>query len=681
LRTGELVLFASVIAAAVFVAFAPALSAGFVDWDDDRNFLQNQDYRGLSLANLRWMATTFFGGPYQPLSWLTLGIDHSLWGMDTRGYHFTNVLLHALGAVAFFFLALRLLPMCAPMLRGRSLGLASTAAAVFFAIHPLRAESVAWITERRDVLSGIFFVLSTTSYLRFSRSSAPSDRRRAYAMSIVWLIVGLAAKASGMALPIVFFLLDRWPLRKPLGIAIVEKIPFALVVLPFAALAYWGQASQSHALSTIAAHGVTARVAQAAYAACFYPLKTLLPTGLSAIYDLPVPFDALAPRFVIAIACAASITMVSFASRRRAPAVWSAWIAFLAILAPTSGIVQAGPQLVADRYSYLSCMPFALLAAGATFASAPRVAPACAAIVLCVLTPLTWRQTRTWHDSDALWEHAVASEPESCVAHTNLGFELSKAGRTQEAMAHYTRALELQPSYALAHNSLGQLLLTRGEIDSAIAHFRAAIEGDPRYASAHIDLGVALSQKGETDAAEREFREALRIRPDATPAHVNLANILLARGRTAEAMDEYAAALSIDPSDADAHVNMANVFAQQGRGKLAIEHYRAALATRPSWPEAEIKLSWILATHKNPALRDGAAAVGLAEDVVARASSPSAYELDTLAAAYAEAGRFDDATSMARRALAMAKDPKLTAGLEERIKLYASRQAYRAMER
>lgn len=669
------------IVAAVFAAFAPALSAGFVDWDDDRNFLQNASYRGLSLEHLKWMATTFHGGPYQPLSWLTLGIDHALWGMDARGYHLTNVVLHACGAVAFFYLALRLLPLCTDALRGKSLALGSASAALLFALHPLRVESVAWVTERRDVLSGIFFVLTISSYLRSRTSTEASARRRWYAISLAALCLCLPAKASGMGAPLVLLALDLWPLRRPLKEALTEKIPFVLLVLPFAMLALWGQAQQAHNLSSIAEHGAAERIAQAAYAAVFYPLKTLLPTGLAAIYDLPVPFDPLATRFVLALVCAAGTSIVLFALRHRAPAAWTAWIAFLVLLAPTSGLAKAGPQLVADRYSYLACMPFALFAAGALFVYVPRAALATSVAVSIALGALTWRQTETWHDSLTLYEHTVAVNPSSYIAHTNLGYVLSSAGRTDEALAHYTRALELHPGYALAHNSLAQILLRQGRLDEALAHFRSAAKIRPDYALARIGLSVALVQNGDLEAAEVQAREAQRLDPTSVPAVVNLGSVLLARGKAAEALVHYEHALVLDPDDADAHKNAAMVLGLQGRAKLAIEHYRAALAARPQWPEAEIPLAWILATHRNPELRNAAEAVALAQDAVASVSAPSARDLDTLAAAYAAAGRFEEARSTAQRALGVAKDPKLAAAIEARLKSYAAGQAYLSTER
>jgi tetratricopeptide (TPR) repeat protein len=592
----------------VFAVFSPALNAGFVDWDDPGNFLENTSYRGLTLTNLKWMATTFLGGPYQPLSWLTLGIDYQLWGMDARGYHFTNVLLHAIGAVAFYFLATTLLPLCRRDLRDRKLAFASVFAALLFALHPLRAESVAWITERRDVLSGIFFVVTIVSYLRSRTATGKSDRHRWYAYSLIALGLSLLSKASGMSMPFVLLALDQWPLRRPLRAALVDKLPFLLVAIPFAVVAMAGQAAPPRHLSTFAEHGVAQRIAQASYSAMFYPWKTLVPTGLVAIYDLPVPFDPSAARFVIAIACAATITVSLFALRGRLPAAWTAWWAFLVIVAPTSGLAQAGPQLVADRYSYLSCMPFALLIAGATLLYAPRAALPCSIVVLILLATLSRRQTRVWHDAESLNRHTLAMNPSSYIAHTNLG----------------------------------QLYFAQG----------------------HLDL------------AEAEERAALSLRPDSARAHMNLASVLYARQEFAEAVGEYEHALAFSPADSDVHKNIAATYWRLGRSRLAIEHYRAALKLRPQWAEVEIGLAWILATCKNPNLRNGVEAVDLAERFMKDADVPTARDLDTLAAAYAEAGRFSDAQNTARRALALSSEPKLTSAIQARMSLYTAHRPF-----
>jgi tetratricopeptide (TPR) repeat protein len=598
----------AVIVAAVFAAFSPALSAGFVDWDDPGNFLENTSYRGLALANLKWMATTFLGGPYQPLSWLTLGIDHALWGMDARGYHFTNVCLHAIGAVAFYYLATLLLPLCRRDLGERTIVLASAFAALLFAVHPLRVESVAWITERRDVLSGIFFVLTIAWYLRSRTVERASDRRKWYVASLVALTVSLLSKATGMSMPFVLLALDMWPLRRSLRSALADKIPFLLVAIPFAIVAMIGQSAPPRHLSTLAEHGIGQRIAQASYSAVFYPWKTLVPTGLAAIYDLPAPFDPWAARFVVAIACAVVITLALFALRRRVPAAWTAWWTFLVIVAPTSGLASAGPQLVADRYSYLSCMSFALLAAGALFAFVPRAALASSIAIVLVLATLTWRQTWTWHDAERLNEHTLDVNPASYIAHTNLG---------------------------------------------------------------HVYFA-----RGDLESAEIEERAALEAQPDSARAHSNLANVLYERRNSAEALAEYERALALSPGDAEIEKDLAATYWQQGRAKLAVEHYRRALELRPRWPEVEIGLAWILATHKKAEIRNGAEALTLGQQFVHDSANVSARDLDTLAAAYAEAGRFSEASETAQRAFASCTDPTLSSAIQSRMKLYAAGQAF-----
>jgi Tfp pilus assembly protein PilF len=571
---------AGLIAAAVIGAFTPALHAGFVYWDDDKNFLDNARWRGLSLEHLRWMATTFHGGPYQPLSWLTLGIDHALWGMDPRGYHLTNVLLHAIGAVAFFRLALRLLPLCTPKLEGKTLTWASASSALLFAVHPLRVESVAWITERRDVLSGIFFTLSILAYLRSATDPEPSGRRGAYAASLACLLLCLLAKASGIVVPVVLLLLDRWPLRRPLQVALLGKIPFVLLAIPFAWLAWRGQASLSHEMPTLGEHGVAERLAQAAYSAVFYPVKTLLPVDLAPIYELPASLDPLAPRFLAAIVVAAAATALLFAMRRSIPAVWSAWASFLVIVAPVSGLVQVGPQLVADRYSYLACMPFALLAAGALFSRLRRAAPVASLAAVAVLGVLTWRQARLWQDTETLFRRALEVDAQSYIAHDVVGRMATMRGRKDEAAAHYRAAIAIAPGQPIPHNNLGLLLLEENKLDEAVGQFREALRARPDYLRARGNLGVALFSQGKVAEAETELREAVRGWPDDPGARVNLGNVLLVQDRPADAAQQYEAALALQARSVEAHQGLAQAYSKLGRAELAAEHLRRALELR-----------------------------------------------------------------------------------------------------
>jgi len=553
------------VVAAVLAAFYPALSAGFLYWDDDRNFLDHEAWRGLSLGHLKWMATTFHNGHYQPLSWLTLAIDHDMWGMDARGYHVTNVLLHAVGAVAFYFLGLNLLPLCVPRLTGRRLGWAAVSAALLFGVHPLRVESVAWITERRDVLSGIFFTLSILAYVRFAAASEKRDRRGAFAASLLFMLLCLLAKAWGIVIPGVLLLLDRWPLRRPIRASLVEKIPFALLALLFAGLAFWAQASQAQAMLTLGRHGILGRIAQGAYSAVFYPAKTLVPIRLSPIYELPAVLDPFEPRFLGAAAVALAVTALTFARRRSIPAVWTAWATFLVIVAPVSGVAQSGPQLVADRYSYLACMPFALLAAGWVFTRLPGIASALTVAIVTVLGLLTWRQSRWWRDTETLFRHALEVDERSYTAHDIVAGMLLMRGRRDEAEAHCRAAIAIAPGEPIPRTNLGLILIEKGRLDEAAEEFRAVLRARPDFPRGRVNLAVVLFRQGRLAEAEIELREAVRRTPDDPAALVTLGGILLAEDRPAEAARQFEAALAVQPGSPDARAGLARANAKLGR--------------------------------------------------------------------------------------------------------------------
>ena len=550
---------ALLVAACALVAFSPALRAGFLGWDDDKNFLETQGWRGFSPENLRWMATTFHGGPYQPLSWLSIAIDHALYGMDARGYHATNLVLHAATAVAFFFFARSLFALAASERRD----VVAATAALLFAVHPLRVESVAWITERRDVLSGVFFVLSLLLYLAFA--SGERRRRLAYAGSLVAFVLALLAKASALGLPIVLLLLDRWPLRRPLRGALAEKVPFALAAAGFGALALAGQASLPHGMRTIGQHGPVERVAQAAYAAVFYPAKTLLPVRISPIYELPARLDPGEPRFVVAVALAAAVSALLVARRKTLPAAAVAWGSYLALLAPVSGIVQTGPQLVADRYSYLPCMPFALLAAALLVARTERTAIVLAAPVVLVLGLAAWKQTRWWRDTETLFARALEIDPKSAVAHRVVARMQALRGAKEEAERNYRAAIELRPDVALPHNNLGLLLLDEGRVDEAVSEFREALRAQDDYQRARSNLGGALARTGDLRGAEAVLREAVRRDPSDAGARANLGLVLLRQDRAGEALAEFEAALRTDPGSSEASAGLAQARAKLGK--------------------------------------------------------------------------------------------------------------------
>ncbi len=407
---------AAFLVALVLLAFAPALGAGFVDWDDDRNFVENLHFRGFSSANLAWMSTSAHLGHYQPLAWLTLAADHALHGVEPAGYHATNVLFHAAVAVAVLAFARRVFDLTLPEAAESRRALLAFAAAAFFALHPLRVESVAWVTERRDVVSGLFFVLALDAWLRFRLEG------RGRALAFAWTALSLLAKAWGVVLPALFFVLDALVSRERAPLAWRERVVAALpawgLALAFAGVTLWAQASGTEARATLAEHGLVARAIQSAYALAFYPWKTLLPLELSPLYSLPAPGGLVAARYLVPAACGVAGAIVLWTLRRRAPRIALAGLAFAVVIAPVSGLLQAGPQLVADRYAYLATVPFALLLASAL--AAPRVplavSAALVALVAAVLVPTTRAQCSVWRDSASLWARVLAVEPENPTA-------------------------------------------------------------------------------------------------------------------------------------------------------------------------------------------------------------------------------------------------------------------------
>ena len=505
---------------AVFAAFLPTLGGDFVAWDDDLNFTENPHYRGLSPAHLRWMLTTLHGGHYQPLSWITLGLDYVVWGMNPVGYHLTNLLIHAATAILCYYVIAALL---ARTSRAHDAGVRVAAAvgALFFAIHPLRVESVAWASERRDVLSGFFYLLAVLGYLRMQDGA----RGRWFVLSLVAFLLSLLSKAWGITLPVVLLALDWYPLRRSFrGSVLLEKVPYALVALAFGVLAFRAQ-EPVEAMRSLAQHGMMARAAQAAYGLCFYLGKTIVPRALSPLYLLELQLDPTRPRYVLAVAGVLGVTFVLILLRRRAPGLLTAWVCYATIVSPVLGFVQTGPQIAADRYTYLACLPWAVVLAGGLEALAAahaegRLAVAgwyaalgASAVTLAVLGALTFEQTRIWKDSRALWEYVLRIDTTNYVAYTNRGYLRTMAGDAQGGLADYDTALAIHPGYALAYYDRGTARQQAGALAPALADFSTSIQLNPRDPRAWNNRGWVREKSGDLGGAAADYAEALRRAP------------------------------------------------------------------------------------------------------------------------------------------------------------------------
>jgi len=581
-----------VVALAALLPFVPALSAGFVTWDDNRNFLDNPHYRGLGWQQLRWMWTTFHMGHYVPLSWMTLGLDYELWGMNPVGYHLQNVLLHSVNAVLVYFVARRVLTLAMPADAddGRGVDLPSAVAALVFAIHPLRVESVAWVTERRDMLSLLFALGSTLAYLRF-RAQRGSDRGW-YIVAVALFACALLSKASVITVPAVLLILNVYPLRSLGGAAgwwSASARRVYMEVAPFAVLAGAWSVLTLVALDPPRQLGLAEKVAASAYSLAFYVWKTVAPADLAPLYEMPPRLDPFAPRYVVSYVLVAALSAAAVVARRRRPGATAAWLAFVVIMLPMVGIVQNGPQLAADRYTYHAAPVVGLLVGGALLRWRRRQVAAGAMVAvagLCGLAVLTWRQTTVWHDSDRLWSRVLSVDSASSIAQIAMGDLRIDQGRFEEAAYHYGRGVAIDTDYAEGHNNLGVALSRLGRFVEAVEHFRTAVALDSGYADAYANWGVALSHLGDHSGAIDRYRRAIALDGRHADARVNYATALLRLGQAEAAIGEYQAADRIRPRHADTHLNWGAALAQLGRYGEAAEHFRMALAIDPASAEA-----------------------------------------------------------------------------------------------
>jgi tetratricopeptide (TPR) repeat protein len=506
----------------VLACFAPALGGQFLCWDDQFNFTENVYYRGLSLHHLRWMFTTYHMGHYQPLSWITLAFDYTLWGMNPAGYHATNVLLHMANAVLFYRLSMQLLGLALesgvrPPDR-TALSIAAATGALLFAIHPLRVESVAWVSERRDVLSAFFYLITVLAYLRMQAAPRRTPARRMwFAVSLLCLALSLLSKAWAMTLPVILLALDIYPLHRVGGESrralLVEKIPYAVLAAAAAVLAFIAQGRGAEMVS-VAQYGLAARAAQAAYGLCFYLLKTLVPSNLSPVYLLPLDFRPTAPRFIACGLAVVGITLLAIVARKRWPWLLVSWICYATIVSPVLGIVQTGPQLAADRYTYLSCLPWALLAAAGMYRASRSRLPLAVITALAlvgVLGGLTVRQTRLWRDSTTLWNGTLRIDATNWIAYVNRGTAYEMQGDLDRAVADYEAAIRNNPAYAYSYFGRGNVRRVQGDLSGAFADYDRFVQLRPHDPMGYANRGGVRYLQGDLQAAVADYHTALSL--------------------------------------------------------------------------------------------------------------------------------------------------------------------------
>lgn len=519
------------VAAVTALVFSRSLGHGFVAWDDEILLVNNPAFRGLGWGHLRWMAANTLLGHYVPVTWLSFAIDHAVWGLHPTGYHLTNVLLHAANAGLVAALAAQLLRR-ATAWPDRVCRLGAVATALFWALHPLRVEAVSWVTGRRDVLSGFLFLLAVTAYLE-AASAQGARRRRWLGATVAAYGLALGSKAIVMTAPLALVALDAYPLRRlPTDVrgwgagalrgVWLEKVPFAML----AGLAAVGSAVAVTRGAGYRMLGLTPWLGKLAASLATPLWGTVWPVSLSPLYELPRRIDLDAPQYWAAGLLVSGVSLAVLALRRRSPAGVVAWVWYLTFLAPVSAMAHAGPQLTADRYSYLPTLSVSLLVgalvAGLVAAAAhanrlgraPVGAGAGVALVaiamLAGLAGLSWQQQGAWRDTGALWAHAVRVTPECVRCHVSLGNWLAAHDRAAEAIAHYEQALALDPQRVELETNVGLVLVRLGRPADAISRYEKVLASQPDRLGVRVSLTVALLAAERLPEAVARLEEAAR---------------------------------------------------------------------------------------------------------------------------------------------------------------------------
>lgn len=553
----------------VFVCYLPTLNNGFV-WDDLRNVVENDNYRGLSPSHLYWIFTTFHDNNYHPLAWLSLSVDYLLWGMSPAGYHLTNLVMHVLNTVLFYYLIIALLQRFANVSDDDVFGVRASAVvgALFFGVHPLRVETVAWISTRGDLPCTFFYLLTILAYMRMVDNEAPDQRRKWYWLALLFFMLSLLSRAWGVTLPLILLVMDGYPFRRFgfKGRSLVSIKRILIEKIPFGMLAIWAgiQAllAKQVAMISLAEHHTIDRLAQAAYGLCFYLGKTIMPIQLSPLYLLNKSFDSMALKYLMCTLLIGGITAGLFLMRHRWPWAITAWICYALIVGPLLGIVQSGMQIAADRYTYIACLPFGILVGTGLLklwlAKQRRVLPSVVwfsilpaiLVGLAALATLSFRQSRIWQDNITLWSYVIQVDSTNYIAYYNRGVVYDeKEGNLTKALKDYSTAIDLDPEFKGAYYLRGLIYEEQREVERAIEDYTNVIRLDPEYDKAYNNRGGLFKEQGRIADALADFNTAIGLNPSSPEAYANRGMIYLAQHNLQKAFRDLNQALKVAPAD------------------------------------------------------------------------------------------------------------------------------------
>lgn len=575
--------------ASVLAVYHRVLVFQFVDLDDFTYVVRNaRVIAGLTPAGIAWAFTHAYEGYWAPLTWLSYMADASLFGATPGAFHATNVVIHAATACLLF----------AALARMTGATWRSAVVAALFALHPLHVESVAWITERKDVLSAFWYVLALWLYVRYV--DRPALGR--YLLVAAAFACGLMSKPMVVTLPVALLLVAVWPLGRLRDTTwtrlVVEQLPLAAMAAGVGMVTIAAQ-SGAGAVATLSSVPVTARVANALVSCAVYLVQMAWPSGLAALY--PYPRFVPAWQALAAAAALAAISIAVLRLRDRAPYLAVGWAWYLVTLVPVLGFVQAGPQARADRYTYVAMTGIAMAVVWGIAEATARIerrgpalaAAACGALALFAVVAST--QLEYWRTSETLFRRALAVTTDNYVAHKGLGTVLLEAGRVEEATSHLRTAVGLAPDFAEAHSDLGEALRAAREPQAAIEHLARAVQLRPDAADFRVNLGSALYELARTPEAEAQYREALRLSPDSPTAHSGLGLALAQAGDLDGARSELASAVRLNPDYADAYLNLGAVLARAGQLEGASQAFSRFSKLQPDAPQGHISLGTLLA--------------------------------------------------------------------------------------
>jgi len=668
----------------VFVAYFPVLSARALTFDDEQYLTKNPLVQNPGWTSVKRFLTEVGepskAGYYQPLTMISLMTDRALGGRkhNLMPFHRTNLALHVANT-GLIMVLFYLLFGCAWI---------AAAVALLFGVHPLTVEPVAWLSERTTLLSSFFALGCLNIYVLYAKSS----NWKLFVLCMAAYILALMSKPSCVSLPMLMLIIDSWPLRRWKRQLILEKVPFLIIggICVLVIVVSRGH-NVEHPLTIPDRHYFMQVPLLICHNIIFYIHKIVLPINLTPYYPFPEKIELSNPMMLAGVVGTCILSAFLIFSLRWTRAVLMGAMFFIVAILPTMQIIRFSSTIAADKYVYLAFVGLLMILvaflcwfcgnSGTDMRKLRRTAVVVVMLMFACAEVFATRQyLPRWNDSESIYEHMLTLSPDVSIVHYNLGIVLKEQGKFDEAITHYRRVLQIDPNHGKAHNNLGIVLRGQGKFDEAIIHYRRALQINPNNAEAYNNLGVVLEGRDKLDEAIACYQQALQIKPHLLGPHTNLGRALQLQNKLDEALDHCRQDLENVPDFAEAHANMGYILQLQGKLDEAIEHYNQALRSKPYLLKALNSLAWLLSANPDANTRNTDKAVRLAEHAAVLTKYRSVEVLDILAVAYASAGQFDHAVTIAQTAFSLActnNDSELADQISRRLELYRQSKPYR----